>query len=292
MRVGLRVCVNTLYGALEGVPNLLRLFNEYQIQASFFFAMGPDNSGRVFSKNAMQPWLEERPFQRRLRDFFRVPPQLSHKAAQIMRSVAADGHEIGLLGYDRVGWIKKCAFADENWTQTYIALAVEEFEAVLHQPPKTFAAAGWQVNPFLFFLEQELGLEYASDTRGKSVFFPVLQDMKSTCPQIPTTLPTLSGMLGVEGVTRENVHEYLYAESQYVLPNGHIYSLDAEMEGIGYLPLMEKLVVMWKGFGEGVGGLGEAVNGLKGTACRYHQVGWLAEKGTGIHHAWQSVLLQ
>ncbi|MEJ2694346.1 MAG: polysaccharide deacetylase family protein [Candidatus Thiodiazotropha sp.] len=263
MRVGLRVCVNTLYGALEGVPNLLRLFNEYQIQASFFFAMGPDNSGRVFSKNAMQPWLEERPFQRRLRDFFRVPPQLSHKAAQIMRSVAADGHEIGLLGYDRVGWIKKCAFADENWTQTYIALAVEEFEAVLHQPPKTFAAAGWQVNPFL-----------------------------STCPQIPTTLPTLSGMLGVEGVTRENVHEYLYAESQYVLPNGHIYSLDAEMEGIGYLPLMEKLVVMWKGFGEGVGGLGEAVNGLKGTACRYHQVGWLAEKGTGIHHAWQSVLLQ
>jgi hypothetical protein len=63
------------------------------------------------------------------------------------------------------------------------------------------------------------------------------------------------------------------------------------MEGIGYLPLMEKLVVMWKGFGEGLGGVGEAINGLKGTACRYHQVGWQAEEGTGVHQAWQSLML-
>ena len=291
MRVGLRVCVNTLHGALEGVPNLLRLFNEYQIQASFFFAMGPDNSGRIFSENAKHPWVKERPIQRRLGDFFRSPPHMSRKAAQIMRSTVSDGHEVGLLGYDRTAWVKKGAFADKNWTQRHIGLAMEEFEAVMQNRPKAFAAAGWQVNPFLFALEQDLDLEYASDTRGKSVFCPVLQDIKSACPQVPTTLPTLSGMLSVEGVTRENVHEYLYAESQYVLPNGHVYSLDAEMEGMDYLPFMEKLVIMWKGFGEGLGGLAEAVNGIEKTACRYHQVGWQAEEGTGVHQAWQSLML-
>ena len=46
MRVALRVDVGSLRGLREGVPNLLRLFGQYRVRASFFFPLGRDFSGR------------------------------------------------------------------------------------------------------------------------------------------------------------------------------------------------------------------------------------------------------
>jgi peptidoglycan/xylan/chitin deacetylase (PgdA/CDA1 family) len=214
---------------------------------------------------------------------------MTSHAAQTMRSVAEQGHETGLLGFDRSGWIKQSPFADAVWTEASLQRAVEAYVDVFKTEPKCYAAAGWQVNASLFRLEQKMGFDYSSDTRGKTLFYPVLQGVESTCPQVPTTLPTLQTMFLAEDVTPENVHEYIYAESQYILPHGHVYSLDAEMEGLHYLSQMEKLVVMWKGFGEGLGRVDEALELLAGQPCDYHQVGWQSEEGTGMYHAMQSI---
>ena len=290
MKIGLRICVNSLQGALEGVPNLLRLLDTYKIRASFFFAMGPDRSGRMRGGRAVQPWRDQLSLGSRLYGTLLLPPNISRRAADVMRSVDAAGHETGLLAYDRLAWVTGAAFADAAWTESELRKAVESYEAVFGKRPRAFAAAAWQVNPHLFRLEQELGFDYASDVRGKSVFFPTLQGVESRCPQIPTTLPTLADLLKRGGeITPDNVHEYLYADSQYILPNGHVYALDAEMEGMAFLPLMEKLVVMWRGNGGGLTTLGSLYEEVDRLALSRHQVGWSQETSLDYHVATQAL---
>ena len=51
MRIGLKVDVDTLRGTREGVPRLVALFKRHGIDATFYFSVGPDNTGR-----AMRMW--------------------------------------------------------------------------------------------------------------------------------------------------------------------------------------------------------------------------------------------
>src|SRR5437764_3043105 len=46
-RLALKVDCDTFEGTKKGLPNLLRLFDEFKIRASFFFTLGPDTSGRA-----------------------------------------------------------------------------------------------------------------------------------------------------------------------------------------------------------------------------------------------------
>ena len=289
MKLGLRVAVNTLVGAEQGVPALLKLFDEYQIQASFFFATGADKSGRLLDR-VKQPWYPHLPLTSRLYGLVLMPPQISREAAEIMRSVAAAGHETGILCHDRARWIKGLAYADERWTRTELNRAIHDYFSVFGYQPKSMASAGWQTNPHLIRLQQEMGFDYACDVRGKSAFIPVLQDIESSCPQLPTTLPTLGELLNQGGdITLKNVHEYLYAESQHILPYGHVYACDAEMEGMTYLPVMEKLIVMWRNMEEGIQPLQTFIEGEKKAHLNKHQIGWDTHSEAKVYHATQSI---
>jgi undecaprenyl phosphate-alpha-L-ara4FN deformylase len=292
VKIGLRVCVNTLQGVLQGVPNLLRLFDTYKVRASFFFALGADRCGRFTTAHALQPWCKQRDFVSRLGATLMPPPIIENRAADQMRSVKDAGHEVGLLSFDPVNWVHMAAHADAAWTRGELTKSIEAFDRVFGESPGCHAAAGWQLNSHLLMLEEEFGLEYASDVRGKSIFLPHLQGVVSACPQIATTLPAVTELLSRSSeVTPENVHEYLYAESQYILPHGHVYSLDAEMEGREFLPLMEKLVVMWKGYGEGLTSLGEILEATDASRLKSHQIGWSQEEVPENYLARQSLPL-
>ncbi len=293
MKVGLRVCVNTLRGALVGVPALLRLFDEYKVRASFFFATGADKSGRRIGRT-LQPWYRELDIPSRLYGIVLPPPIIHRRAAQSLRSVAEAGHETGILCHDRGRWLDGIAHADASWTGSELNQAIEAYAAVFGDPPVCMAAAGWQLNSHLLKLQELNGFHYASDVRGRTIFYPRLLDVESNCPQIPTTLPTLSELLvqgGAQGgaITTDNVHEYIYAESQHILPHGHIYSCDAEMEGMTCLPLMEKLIVMWKGMQGGIQPLGQFIDEAELAHLARHQVGWAPQPGGNVHYATQSV---
>ncbi|MCG8029056.1 MAG: deacylase [Candidatus Thiodiazotropha taylori] len=289
MKLGLRIAVNTLVGAVQGVPALLELFDQYQIKASFFFATGPDISGRLTNRS-QQPWYSHLPLSSRLYGLLIKPPSIVEEAGKRLLAVAAAGHETGILCHDRGRWLKGLAHADEAWTRKELLKAVDSYTDLFGSRPNCMASAGWQTNPYLLCLQQELGFDYASDVRGKSAFLPLLQNIESSCPQLPTTLPTISELLRQRGeINLQNVHEYLYAESQHILPHGHIYACDAEVEGITHLDVLEKLLVMWRNLDEGIQPLHAFLDEQNRAQLKKHLIGWSNEMTGEVYQATQSL---
>jgi peptidoglycan/xylan/chitin deacetylase (PgdA/CDA1 family) len=113
--------------------------------------------------------------------------------------------------------------------------------------PESHAAAGWQVNQHALELEREYGMRYASDTRGGGAFLPELPGGPSTCPQLPTTLPTFDELLGREGVDESTIADRVFALSAASgeLPV-HVFTLHAELEGMLLLDAFESLLLKWR----------------------------------------------
>ena len=48
--IGLKVDVDTLRGTREGVPRLAALFKKHGVEATFYFSVGPDHTGRAMRR--------------------------------------------------------------------------------------------------------------------------------------------------------------------------------------------------------------------------------------------------
>ena len=285
MRIALKVEVPSLKGTDQGFSNLLALFQEHKIRGSFFFSMAESSVGDSTFKRAWSKTME-------LVAKSSQSENQSETVSNAMLSAIEAGQEIGLCAYDCIEWNNKAAHADADWTRHQLALASEAFEKIAGHAPRMFAAANSQINPHLLKLEEKQGFLFASDTRGKYPFYPVLQNVRSGCPQIPVTLPTIDEMLLEDGVTVENVHEYLYAESRRVLPAGHVFMFRTDPESLEYLPIVEKLLVMWKGQEGMIRPLGELFKELELETLPTHQVGWEEVPGTGRYLATQSIKVE
>ncbi len=265
MRIGLKVDVNTLHGTLVGVPNLLRLFDRYRVQATFFFSLGLDHSGRAL-RRLLHPggWHQQ---SRLVFKHYGLPtmlygtllpaPDIGRRGANMMRVVAAAGHEVAIQGYNHTQWQTLSVAADREWTHQELLRASESFVRIFGKPPRAHGAAGWHINPHLLLLEMELNLDYASDSRGTGPFLPVMRGIPSRCVQIPTTLPTLDELIGHHGIDTGNVHQPLFAKSRTISMLGHVFRLSAELEGLDLLPVLERLLIMWQGDADEIGTLRE-----------------------------------
>jgi peptidoglycan/xylan/chitin deacetylase (PgdA/CDA1 family) len=147
--------------------------------------------------------------------------------------------------------------ATAAWTRTEFERGLEAFERVFGFLPQSHAAAGWQINAHGLALEQEYGLRYASDTRGGPPFLPVLALGTSSCPQLPTTLPTFDEILGVGGVDESSIADAVFrlsaAPSDAGPPdNLQVFTLHAELEGMRLLDAFESLLVKWREAGASI----------------------------------------
>ncbi|MBI5167437.1 MAG: 4-deoxy-4-formamido-L-arabinose-phosphoundecaprenol deformylase [candidate division NC10 bacterium] len=245
-KLALKVDVDTLVGLREGVPNLLDLFRKFGIQASFFVAFGPDNSGkairRVLKKGFLwKMWrtnaLRTYGFKTLLYGTLLPSPLIGEGLPVLIREIAAEGHEVGIHGYDHVKWHDRLDALSIPEIEGEIQKSIAAYKEILGRKPLSSAAPGWRCNLKSLAVQDKYGFLYCSDTRGRRPFIPRIGKQIFRALQIPTTLPTMDEALGLGGVTAKNFNAHLL--TQLVEDRLNIYTLHAEMEGMSRKGLFE-----------------------------------------------------
>ena len=237
--LAIKVDVDTLRGYLEGVPRLLDVFRERKIRASFFFSMGPDNSGRairrIFQKGFISKMLRTKApstygLKTLLYGTLLRAPMIVASNPDILKRAAAEGHDCGVHCWDHVLWQDRLRKMTREEIRTEFTKATELFSRVVGAPPKSCAAPGWQASFDSLTVQDELGFAYCSDVREGVPFFPRMNGVTFRTLQIPTTLPTLDELWGTEGLDAEGVNDrYL----DLLEPGLNVHTVHAEMEGGG-----------------------------------------------------------
>ena len=238
IQAGLRVDVDTLRGTQIGVPRLVSMLAEYNIRATFFFSVGPDNMGRHL-------WRLFRPsfFVKMIRSkaaslygwdiLFKGTcwpgPIIAEKAAEQIRLAAVD-HEIGLHAWDHHREQTHIDAMSEAEISRYLERGKRRLEKIIDRKVQCTAAPSWKATESVFRAKESADLVYNSDCRGYSIFFPVIGSQALRRPQVPTTLPTYDEIVGKNGITPDNYNDYILSLIRPARLN--VLTIHAEVEGI------------------------------------------------------------
>jgi len=280
-KLALKIDVDTLRGTLEGVPALVSLLQKHGAQATFLFSLGPDNTGRAL-RRIFRPGFLKKVFRTNVAGNYglktlmygtMIPgPDIGVKGAAAMRAVRDAGFEVGIHTWDHIRWQDFVVSHDADWTAREFNQAVQRFNEVFGAMPRTFGAAGWQINAYALALQEQFRFDYASDTRGTHPFLPAMDGRTYKVPQLPTTLPTLDELVGTDGITVENVAEHLLKLTEKAPSHGHVYTLHAELEGMALMPVFEKLLTGWKEQGYELIAMREMAKQLNRNKLPMHEV--------------------
>ncbi|MDE2118742.1 MAG: 4-deoxy-4-formamido-L-arabinose-phosphoundecaprenol deformylase [Betaproteobacteria bacterium] len=281
MKLALKIDVDTWRGTREGVPRLIEILKKHNAQATFFFSLGPDHTGRAIwrvfrpgflGKVSRTSVVEHYGIKTLLYGTLLPGPDIGRGCADIMRSARDAGFEVGIHCYDHIRWQDRVAGKDAEWTRREMQRAVDRFTEVFGEAPKAHAAAGWQMNRHALRLTQQLGFDYSSDTRGTCPFIPTVNAEIIACPQLPTTLPTLDELMNRDGITPNNIAQHILQLTANPQTTGHVFTLHAELEGGKLLPVFEQLLSGWKEQGYELVSLRQYLEGLDGILPRREMV--------------------
>lgn len=256
-RLALKIDVDTYRGTLRGVPALVELLQRHQAQATFLFSLGPDHTGRAI-KRAFRPGFMKKVKRTSVLEHYGLltllygtllpGPDIGKRCAGILRSVRDAGFEVGIHCWDHVRWQDGVATAENAWVEAEMTKACNRFSEIFGEPPRVHGAAGWQMNRHALRLTQRLGFTYSSDGRGEWPFIPVIDGEIVACPQLPTTLPTLDELIGVDGIDVSNVADHLLQRTA-MAHGDQVFTLHAELEGMKLAPVLEQLLTGWQAQG-------------------------------------------
>jgi undecaprenyl phosphate-alpha-L-ara4FN deformylase len=280
-QLALQVHVDTYRGTREGVPRLVDALQRYNAQATFFFSLGPDHTGRAI-KRVFRPGFLGKVSRTSVVEHYGIKtllygtllpsPDIGKKCANIMRGVRNAGFEVGIHCFDHIRWQDYVADKDAEWTRREMQRAVDRFTVIFGEAPHAHAAAGWQMNRYALRLMQHFGFDYCSDTRGTHPFIPTWQAEIVACPQLPTTLPTLDELINRDGITLDNVAQHLLQLTASAPATGHVYTLHAELEGGKWMPIFEQLMQGWQAQGYELVSMQQYLQGLDAVSLPRHEV--------------------
>jgi len=244
----LRIDVCTRRGLRDGVPGVLEVLRRARARATFFVTFGPDASGLAVLK-LLRPsfaWKMLRTGGARTYGMATLfygtllpAPLVGAGLPDLVKGIRQEGHEVGAHGWDHRRWQDRLPrFPRERLRDEFSRMA-GAYRSVLQEPVTSFASPAWMVTGDLLEAEEEAGLRYASDARGRLPFLPIFGGREFRVPQLPVTLPTLDERLG--SLSRERfVEEILRLAGEQ--PDYSCFTAHAEMEGLNYRRELEEIL--------------------------------------------------
>jgi peptidoglycan/xylan/chitin deacetylase (PgdA/CDA1 family) len=236
--ISLRVDVDTLEGSLKGIPALLRMLDRQQMQASFYFSFGPDNSGKALRRIFRKGFLEKMRrtngvklygLKTMMYGVLLPAPIIWKKAAAEMRSAREAGHEVAIHGWDHVQYHDLLDRKSRAWLEAWFRDAHAAYQDVFGEKARGAVSPAWRSNDNTLEIQEAYGLDYAGDCRGFEPFYPIVKGRTLSTLQVPTTLPTMDEYLGLDGRTAEQVNSELWSLVREDALN--VYALHTEVEG-------------------------------------------------------------
>jgi undecaprenyl phosphate-alpha-L-ara4FN deformylase len=249
MVVALKVDVDTERGTREGVPALQALLEEFNAPASFLFSLGPDNTGKAI-RRAFRPGFFQKVSRTSVVQMYGIrtllngtllpAPHIGKRHADVMQRVRDAGFETGIHCHDHFRWQDYLSMMSLNQTRTEFGHALAEYQRIFGTVALTAGAPGWQATSASRQVYDEAGFLYASDTRGKSPFFPSIGGKIFKTLEIPSTLPTFDELLGRPEFPDAKIPAHYVSLLQDSQPN--ILTIHAEIEGMMKRPLFRELL--------------------------------------------------
>lgn len=249
IRLALKVDVDTDRGTREGVPNLVADCREVGAPACFLFSLGPDQTGRAITR-VLRPGFFQKVSRTSVVEIYGIrtllngtllpAPHIGRRNADVMRAVRDAGFEVGIHCYNHYRW------QDYVQTMSLAEIAAEfdaaraEFRRIFGTGALTAGAAGWQSNARSRAVYDAAGLLYASDTRGRTPFFPRVDGQVTKTLEIPSTLPTFDELMGRPEFPDAAIVPHYLSLLRADRPN--VFTLHAEIEGMGRRALFRELL--------------------------------------------------
>ncbi len=249
----IKIDVDTERGTRIGVPQMVSLFKELNIPATFLFALGPDNTGRALKRIFRPGFLKKVSrtsvvstygFKTLMNGVLWPGPHIGRKHSQLIRSVHKDGFDVGIHCYDHIKWQDGVARMSAPKILAEFKKATKEFKRIFDFDAPGAGAPGWQANEKTLAAYDEEKLIYGSDCRGTTPFVPRIGSQTFKTLQIPTTLPTLDELLGRPEYPLEQLTQYYLTLLSSDYPN--IFTCHAEIEGMKYLDWFKSFLITLK----------------------------------------------
>ncbi|MDR1915637.1 MAG: polysaccharide deacetylase family protein [Synergistaceae bacterium] len=175
--LSLKIYTDTVNAYRDGVPRLLDILDELEIEASFFFGMGMEGSGSVLSK------------------LFKDGKEIVASAPGILRDASRRGQDCGIYGWNPREWQFRLEKMKDTSLEADIKRAMEYFARRTGCRPNGFAAPGFRVNYMSLRIQDDMRFKYCSDTFGFYPYLPKMSWKVFATPQIPSNLPPLEIVL-------------------------------------------------------------------------------------------------
>ncbi len=264
IRAGLRVDVDTLRGTRYGVVSLLDILARHDIQATFFFSVGPDNMGRHLWRLVRPAFLWKMIRSRAyslygpsmlLQGTLWPGPSIGRRCGAVFRRTWEQGHEIGLHAWDHHQWQAHIGRMGATAVRAHLEQGCRALEAATGAKVTCSAAPGWRCTDVVLLEKERLNFCYNSDCRGNSIFYPLVDGRRLSQPQIPTTLPTYDELIGRDGIGHQTYNQRLL---QLFTPGRlNVLTIHAEVEGMSCQELFDDFLLRARRQGIGFSPLGK-----------------------------------